>query len=255
MTQAGSGLFDTPLLRRLRKRLDGVAQGATGAPPAALRRLLRELRATRPRLDAAEHAATTQLLRRAAPPLRAQGAHWMWRPPHLTQPIASHVPATRGTEPEPGLKLFHDCPRGQIALIQRRGAGGRGHPPFALVLEAYAFEGSFLSLVLDLPEAAWRDATGRDIFDLAVRVEAERASPLFARLNIRHGPNTADLLRHIPAEHAADGAAHVAFDLAYSRIDADRIEHAWLDLIPERPAMNRITLTDITLARRPRAEP
>ncbi len=255
MTPAGSGLFDTLLLRRLRKRLDGAAQGARAAPPAALRRLLRELRATRPRLDAAEHAAATQLLRRAAPPLHAPGTQWIWRPPHLTQPVASHVPAPPGVEIDPGLKLFHDCPRGQIALVQRRGAGGGAHPPFALVLEAYAFEGSFLSLVLDLPDAGWRTATGRDIFDLAVRVEAERTSPLFARLNIRHGPNTEELLRHIPAEQAADGAAHVAFDLAYSRIDADRIEHAWLDLIIESPAMNRITLTDITLSRRPRAEP
>lgn len=254
MTRAGSGLFDTLMLRRLRRRLDAVTRATDSVHPATLRRLLREVRATRPQLDAAEHAADSALMRRAAPPPPITGAHWSWRPPFWTQPMGHHIPAPRGEEIEPGLKIFHDCPLGLIALTQRRGRGGRQDPPFALDLETYAFEGHFVSLVLDLPEAGWQGTSGRDIFELALRLETERASPIFARLNIRHGPNTEALLRHVPAETAGNGAARIAFDIAGAQIDIGRIEGAWLDLIPEDPAMNRLTLHDLTLARRPRAE-
>ena len=44
------------------------------------------------------------------------------------------------------------------------------------------------------------------------------------------------------------------FDLAYCDLNEKRIEKAWLDLIFEGPAMNQITLRDVTMCRYPRAE-
>ena len=44
------------------------------------------------------------------------------------------------------------------------------------------------------------------------------------------------------------------FDLAYASINERRIEKAWVDLIFENPQMNQITLRDLTLSRRPRAQ-
>mgnify|MGYP006289767839 CR=1 FL=1 len=46
----------------------------------------------------------------------------------------------------------------------------------------------------------------------------------------------------------------VEFDLAYSRLNERRVERLWLDLIFERPAMNRIVLQDLAMSRRPRAD-
>jgi hypothetical protein len=44
------------------------------------------------------------------------------------------------------------------------------------------------------------------------------------------------------------------FDLAYSKLNEKRVEKLWLDLIIDRPAMNRILFKDVTFARYPRAE-
>ena len=46
----------------------------------------------------------------------------------------------------------------------------------------------------------------------------------------------------------------VEFDLAYARIDDTRIERAWLDLIFNDAAMAGISLRDLVVSRRPRAE-
>jgi hypothetical protein len=72
---------------------------------------------------------------------------------------------------------------------------------------------------------------------------------MFARLNIRHGPNTEQVVREL-----ATGDPVAEFDLACTNVNERRIEALWLDLIIDRPAMNRIVFTDVTFARYPRAE-
>ena len=47
---------------------------------------------------------------------------------------------------------------------------------------------------------------------------------------------------------------YVDFDLAYTRVNEKRIEKLWIDLIFEGPQMNQVTLRDLTVSRRPRAE-
>ena len=43
------------------------------------------------------------------------------------------------------------------------------------------------------------------------------------------------------------------FDLAYTKINENRINSAWLDLIFEAPEMNQVVLRDLTFARHRRA--
>jgi hypothetical protein len=46
----------------------------------------------------------------------------------------------------------------------------------------------------------------------------------------------------------------VEFDLAYTKLNEKRVDSMWLDLIFEGPQMNQVTLRDLTLSRRPRAD-
>ena len=82
-------------------------------------------------------------------------------------------------------------------------------------------------------------------------VELESPLEIFARLNVKSGPNTEKLVREVPLN---SGERHVEFDLAYSRLNEKRIDKAWLDLIFEGPQMNQVVLRDLTFSRRLRAE-
>ena len=79
----------------------------------------------------------------------------------------------------------------------------------------------------------------------------EKPLEIFARLNIKHGPNVEQIVRELPL-NAAEVA--VEFDLAYTKINEKRVEKIWVDLIFEGPEMNQIILRDVTLTRRPRAD-
>jgi hypothetical protein len=118
-------------------------------------------------------------------------------------------------------------------------------------MDVFRFDGSFLSLVIDLPDEAARGLKLRHLLRLDVIVEMEKPLEIFARLNIKHGPNVEQIVRELPlnAEEVA-----VEFDLAYTRVNEKRIERLWLDLIFEGPEMNQIILRDVTMSRRPRAE-
>lgn len=83
-------------------------------------------------------------------------------------------------------------------------------------------------------------------------VDLEKPIEIFARLNVKHGPNLEQLVREIPLE--GEGGAYVDFDLAYTKLNEKRVEKLWIDLIFEGPEMNQIVLRDLTLSRRPRAE-
>ena len=82
-------------------------------------------------------------------------------------------------------------------------------------------------------------------------LELEKPLEIFARLNIRNGPNTEQIVRELPRveEHH-----RVEFDLAYSNMNEKRVERAWIDLIFEGPQMNQVTIRDMTFSRRPRAQ-
>jgi hypothetical protein len=105
--------------------------------------------------------------------------------------------------------------------------------------------------VLDLPTEATAGLKQKHIIRVDLIAEMEKPLEIFARLNIKHGPNTETIVREVPLNETE---VMVEFDLGYSKINEKRVEKIWLDLIFEGPEMNQIVLRDITITRRPRAE-
>ena len=117
-------------------------------------------------------------------------------------------------------------------------------------VETLDFAGSFVSLAIDLPEAAWKGITKGDLIQLDTQVSAETPMTIFARINVRHGPNTDEIVRGIDLSQQQ---CSVAFDLFYSAIEPDRVSGMWLDFICEKPVMSRVVIHELALSRRPRA--
>ncbi len=212
----------------------------------ALRRLLDQL------INEADHRLALPLVGSAALP-KPLGTDWVWRPDlwtnALPKPGMASVPGKARIGE--GATLFHDCRTSELTLRQIRNTRESDIAPFGFRVEVFRFEGSFLSLVLDLPDEAARGLKLRHVIRLEANVEMERPLGIFVRLNIRHGPNLEQIVRELPQNGAE---AMVEFDLAYSKMNEKRVEKLWLDLIFESPRMNAVTLRDVTLSRRPRAE-
>jgi hypothetical protein len=183
---------------------------------------------------------------------RPFGSDWAWRPElwrgSLAVPGISSVQtkSTLGHE----LTLFHDCDHSELTLRQVRNLREEDLAPYGLRMDVFRFDGSFLSLVLDLPEEAITGLRKEHLIRVDTIVEVEKPIEIFARLNIKHGPNTEQIVRELPLH---EENVMVEFDLAYSNLNEKRVEKAWLDIIFEGPEMNMVTLRDITFSRRLRA--
>ncbi|MEM6578770.1 MAG: DUF6478 family protein [Pseudomonadota bacterium] len=184
---------------------------------------------------------------------KPHGTDWAWRPElwrdRLRVPGHSSVQSRTRLGEE--LTLFHDCERSELTLRQIRNGRERDLSPFGLRMDVFAFDGSFLSLVLDLPESAVDGLKKTHLIRMDTIIEMEKPLEVFVRLNVRHGPNTEQLVRELPL-HEEDRM--VEFDLAYTRLNEKRIERAWVDIIFENPQMSQVILRDLTFGRRPRAE-
>ncbi|MFW8594011.1 DUF6478 family protein [Cribrihabitans neustonicus] len=246
-------LLHTRCLRHWRR----AASGTAAAPLGELRRQRGQARALRAQLDdflrgAEARLALPKMGSQAFP--REQGTDWGWRPDLWCRPlaergIASAAPATRLNG---GVQLFHDCPRAELSLRQLRNTRPEDLAPFGLRMDVFEFDGSFLSLSIDLPAGAADGLTRGHLVQLGCALEAEHPLDIFARLNIEHGPNTEQIVRELPQPGQTQSAL-VEFDLAYSRLNEKRTGKIWLDLIFEAPEMNQIVLRDLTLARLRRA--
>jgi hypothetical protein len=149
------------------------------------------------------------------------------------------------------LKVFHDCRATELTLRQVRNTRESDLAPFGLRMDVFRFDGSFLSLVIELPDSAVKGLEKRHLVRLTTVVEVEKPLEIFARLNIKHGPNVEQIVRELPL---GNDEVMVEFDLAYTKLNERRVERMWLDLIFEGAEMNQITLRDVALTRRPRAE-
>ena len=212
--------------------------------------------ALRRNLDAIVHEAEYRL---ALPVIgsnvmrKPMGTDWSWRPEPWKGPLATPGQAAVASKAwiGEGTTVFHDCRQSELTLRQVRNTREQDIAPFGLRMDMFRFDGSFLSLVLDLPEDAARGLKLRHLIRLDVIVEMEKPLEIFARLNIKHGPNVEQIVRELPlnAEEVM-----VEFDLAYSKLNEKRVERLWVDLIFESPEMNQVILRDVTFSRRPRAE-
>ena len=244
------------LHRRALRRWRRTADAAAAMDLGDLRRASTRAWSLRRHLDRVIHEADHRL---ALPVVgsnafrqRPAGSDWTWRPMLWRGRIA--VPGLASVPGQAvvcdGATLFHDCRRSELTLRQVRNTREDDLAPFGLRMDVFRFDGSFLSLVIDLPPEAARGLRQRHLIRLDAVVEMERPLEIFARLNVRHGPNTEQVVRELPL---ADEEVMVEFDLAYTRLNEKRVEKMWIDLIFEGPQMNQVTLRDLTLCRRPRA--
>lgn len=236
-------------------RWSRLADRAEAADPEALKGVRLKARALQQRVDRLLHVAEGRL---ALPMVGAAGIRkplhtdWAWRPELWSGPVRPRgaVAVTSSTRLGTEATLFHDCRLSEVTLRQIRNTRADDLAPYGTRIDVFAFDGSYLSLVVELPPAAVDGLTKAHVVRLETRVSTERPLELFARLNVRHGPNTEQVVREVPP---GNGERAVEFDLAYSQLNDRRVERAWLDLIFERPAFNEIRVADLTLTRRPRA--
>ncbi|MBE2276568.1 MAG: hypothetical protein IAE87_09755 [Rhodobacteraceae bacterium] len=249
-------LFDRLVFRRTLARWAALAAATPQFSLSDLRILRGRARDLRREVDRVLHRADNRLALPAigaAALRRPIGTDWIWRPDLWTGPIPVPGQASvPGKTPVcDGATLFHDCRRSELSIRQIRNTRVEDIAPFGFRVDVFRFDGSFLSLVLDLPDEAARGLDLRHLIRLDAVVEVERPLDILARLNVKHGPNVEQIVRDLPlrAEEVM-----VEFDLAYTRVNEKRIEKLWIDLIFEGPEMNQVILRDVTVSRRPRAE-
>lgn len=247
MASNQGGWIERVLYRRSLTHWANAAETAEGIDLPRLKALRKQAWTLRTHLDRVI-AQTERRLRPEPSVVRPFGTDWLWRPGLWTtaQP-PGFISADRSVLCE-DVTLFHDCALGELGVQQIRNRDAASETPYALQLDVFEFRGGFLSLAIDLPTEAVQGLRRKHLIGVSLVMDAEKPVRMFARLNVRHGPNTEQLVVEVGEEPL------VEFDLAYSRLNEARAEKMWLDLIFEDPRMNRIVLRDLTMLRRPRAE-
>lgn len=256
MAKSVNGIFDRILQKRVMRRWGGLADRAAKMDLASLRLLRGRARALRRQLDRllfiADGRLTLPLVGSNAfqKPLHSD---WSYRPQLWRGPVnppgvaAAKTKAVFGDE----VTLFHDCKISELTVRQVRNTHENDLAPFGLRMDVFRFDGSFLSLVIDLPQDAVQGLKRKHLVRMNAVVEMEKPLEIFARLNVQHGPNTEQLVRELPLQQKE---VMVEFDLAYTKMNEKRVERAWVDLIFEGPEMSQVILRDVNFSRRPRAE-
>ncbi len=242
--------------RRAEQRWARLAEAAPELDPFELRGLRTEARGMRRQLDRVLQVADARLTVPALGvglPQMPLGTDWSWRPDlwRGALPEPGVVASADRTPLGEGVALYHDCPLGEVVVRQLRNDRPEDRAPYGLAIDVFGFRGSFLSLALNLPQAAVEGLQSRHLVRADLVVDSERPVTGYARLNVKHGPNLAQPVSSLP-EQGRDKLAE--FDLAYTDLNDRRIERAWLDVILNEPAMTRIVIRDLVVSRRPRAE-
>lgn len=257
MAMDGNSVVDKLLHRRVLARWGRAARNAGGADLSVLRAQRQRARQLRSKLDELTHVADSRL---ALPRIgsnafsRPGGTLWSWRPQVWRGPLGQKGLAAVPNKTALGdeVTIFHDCKISELTLRQIRNSRDEDLAAFGLRMDVFRFDGSFLSLVVNFPKAASEGLKRRHLVQLHAIIETEKPLEIFARLNIKHGPNTEQMVLELPMSE--DGEVMVEFDLAYSDLNEKRVDSMWLDLIFEGPEMNQVTIRDITFCRYPRAE-
>ena len=250
------GFFDRIGRAYPQKRWARAQQAPTSLPTHELATIHREMRAERERLDALSARVQTELIARGTGDDgidRPDQCDWAERALPWRQKLSpsGHVDIGSPYPVGGGVTLFHDATQSDLSLRQVPAPARIAGAAFGLVLEVYQFDGSFVSLVQDLPDTALSGLTLNHFIAVHLRVAREQPIEIYARLNVQHGPNHEQIVRQFDFR---DERGLAEFDLAYTKINEKRLEKAWLDLILEGPEMNRIAIWDMVLLRAPRAD-
>ncbi|WP_371155706.1 DUF6478 family protein [Jannaschia sp. 2305UL9-9] len=176
---------------------------------------------------------------------------WAWRPAPwaagMTPSTIDHV--APGTRLGVGVALHHDCDHADLSLSQ-----AAGDVPHAITLRVGAFDGSFLSLALDLPADGAMTLRRHHVVILTLRMLVPHPGPMFARLNIRQGPNVDQLVTGVAPSVDPTTPVLAEFDLGFLHVKPARLEGAWVDLTFDPRGDTSIRIEDLTVTRRPRAD-
>ena len=182
----------------------------------------------------------------------AYGSDWAWRPAMWQRPLKTNrIDAQNGTALCDRIALYHDAPDTYVALSQQAATDPAAPAPFVAQLEIPEFAGSYLSMALDLPTEATLELCKSHLLSLEIKITSDTPTGMFARLNIKNGPNVEQVVREMPihSDHAI-----AEFDMAYTAFNEHRLEKAWIDLIFRQPEQNQIILHDLTAKRTRRAD-
>ncbi|KAB7614611.1 hypothetical protein F9L33_08215 [Amylibacter sp. SFDW26] len=234
---------------------DRKADSAETMDLADLRDLRTEARQFRNRVNKINHIASSRL---TLPVIgskaikKPQGTEWAHRPEAWAGPVSPTGMSSIKSKARIGseLAIFHDCESSELTLRQVRNSNEEDLAPFGIRLDVFSFQGSFLSLAVEMPRSAIENLKREHIIRLTLIIDSERPQEMFARLNLRHGPNTEQIVRELDF---STRELFVEFDLFYTKFKETRAESLWFDLIFESPSMNQITIRDVSVIRRRRA--
>lgn len=184
---------------------------------------------------------------------RPAGSDWVWRPELWRGPVEPggfaaprrHINFGRQAE------LYHDCKLREITIRQQRNSRRSDLAPFGVSLDVLGFAGSYLSLVINLPEDAVKGLSRRHILRVDALAEYDRPCTIHTRLNIQHGPNKEEIAVEL---ERSERISFAEFDLGFMNVNEKRVEKLWCEFFFEAPEMNRVVFRDMIISRRPRAE-
>jgi hypothetical protein len=183
---------------------------------------------------------------------KPQGTEWAFRSEVWSGPVSPSGISSIASKSKIGneLEIYHDCAVSEMTLRQVRNKQESDLAPFGIQLDVFNFEGSFLSIAVQMPSHAVEGLKKEHIIRLTLIIDSERPQEMFARLNLQHGPNTEQIVRELDL---STREMYVEFDLFYTNFKETRAHSLWFDLIFESPSMNQITIRDISVIRRRRA--
>lgn len=155
--------------------------------------------------------------------------------------IAGNILTT--TELAENIEIHHDG-EGDIFAIRPPSEGS------GLNFEFDDFKGSFISIVFTLPRDVAKLLGRHDLLRISLKSSATESFKAFARLNLRHGPNSEQATRMIDI---GEGDIFTEFDIFYMDIEANRVSKAWIDIIINEPAGRKFGLSDVVILSRVRA--
>ena len=255
MSSKFTSILERVSQRRSLRAWQRAAERALSLDLISLKGLRNRASQTRREIDRILHVAEARLSHAAGTSRglrRPLHADWAWRPELFSRRLSPVGIAAVESRTEFGdAKVFHDCGVSELTIRQIRNQRETDLAPFGLRLDVFRFDGSFLSLAIDLPPEAVQGLKLRHLIRMECDVEVEKPLEIFARLNVVHGPNSEQIVRELPS---VQGETWVEFDLAYTKLNEKRVEKAWVDIIFEGPELNQIILHDLVFSRRPRAE-
>lgn len=210
---------------------------------SAFRQLTLRRRAELDRIAMKVEARLTRADEEEAP---TPGAEWTYRPEifSLPQDRTIWINPASGIHTGPGLSVYHDSDGGAFTLAQRPARGEGNTLRYEMFFESYEFRGSYLSMVMGMPDHVRRPKTG-EVLAVEIDVATSRQVKAFMRLNMK-ATQASDVL-HADGS-IGEGRARFEFDMSFAAFEPTDKDQLWVDIIFDRPRMVEMSIRDLTLS-------